>query len=67
MGLKELNGQVVFGKLDTQAHQASAAKHGVRAIPTMIVFKDGQEVVRIVGFRPKEQLCQEIQAHYLVH
>jgi thioredoxin 1 len=64
---EELSGQVVFGKLDTQANQASAVKHAVRAIPTMIVFKDGQEVDRIVGYRPKDQLRQEIQAHALVH
>ena len=52
-----------IAKLDVDANPVSAGRFGVRAIPTMIVFKDGKEAQRLVGYMPKERLLQQIQPH----
>ena len=41
----------------------TAGRFGVRAIPTMIVFKNGREADRIVGYHPKPQLMQKLTPH----
>lgn len=43
-------GRVLIGKLDVDANTGTAAKYGVQSIPTVIMFKDGKEVDRKVGF-----------------
>jgi thioredoxin 1 len=45
---------VIVAKLDVDANSAVAGKHGVMSIPTVIMFKGGQEVERKVGFGGKE-------------
>ncbi len=59
----ELKGKVVFGKLDTDANQEVAARYAVHSIPSLIVFRNGLEVDRIVGARTKAQLRQEMERH----
>ncbi len=49
----EYLGKVTIGKLDVDAQKATAAKYGVMSIPTVILFKDGKEVARKVGFAGK--------------
>ena len=56
-------GQVVLAKLDVDANPITAGRFGVRAIPTMILFKGGKEAQRLVGYMPKERLLQQIQPH----
>lgn len=48
-------------KLDVDANPITAGRYGVRAIPTMILFKDGKEADRLVGFIPKQKLLDQIQ------
>ncbi|MCB1082010.1 MAG: thioredoxin [Chlamydiia bacterium] len=48
---KELSGKVTFGKLDIDKSHATAKAHHVTSVPTLILFKDGQEVNRLVGLR----------------
>jgi len=43
----------VIGKLDVDQNQTTAGKYGVQSIPTVILFKDGKEVARKVGFAGK--------------
>src|SRR3979411_577008 len=50
-------------KLDVDANPITAGRFGVRAIPTMILFKSGREAERIVGFHPKPQLMQKLTPH----
>ena len=50
-------------KLDVDANPITAGRFGVRAIPTMIVFKNGREADRIVGFHPKPQLMIKLNPH----
>ena len=52
----DLEGQVVVGKVDVDEAPSIAAKYNVMSIPTLIVFKNGEEVNRLVGFRPKAQI-----------
>ena len=54
---------VRVAKLDVDANPITAGRFGVRAIPTMILFKDGKEAQRLVGYMPKERLLQQIQPH----
>lgn len=52
-----------IGKLDIDSNQQTAMQYGVRSIPTMILFKDGQEAERVVGFMPKERLMSKLKGH----
>ena len=49
----EYQGKAVVGKVDVDAHQEYASKYGVRNIPTILLFKDGEVVGRQVGVVPK--------------
>jgi thioredoxin 1 len=46
----DYKGKVKIGKLDVDANQETAAKFNVMSIPTVILFKDGKEIARKVGF-----------------
>jgi thioredoxin 1 len=50
-------------KLDVDANPITAGRFGVRAIPTMILFKNGREADRIVGYHPKPQLMLKLTPH----
>ena len=47
-------------KLDVDSNPQTPARYGIRGIPTLILFKGGAEATRIVGFRPKEILQEEL-------
>ncbi len=51
---EEYKDKVVIGKLDVDSNQATAGKYGVMSIPTVIMFKGGEEVERMSGFAGKE-------------
>ena len=53
-------GRVKVGKLNVDENNELAAKYGVMSIPTLLVFKNGQPVERIVGFQPKKELAAKI-------
>ncbi len=57
----DLDGKAKICKLNIDDNGAIAASFGVMSIPTLLVFKDGQPVERIVGSRPKEQLLPMIE------
>ena len=59
----EQGDKIRIAKLDVDANPITAGRFGVRAIPTMIVFKNGREADRIVGFHPKPQLMQKLMPH----
>ncbi|GAA0872467.1 thioredoxin [Gangjinia marincola] len=59
---KDFEGQAVVGKVDVDANQEFAAKYGVRNIPTVLVFKDGEMVNRQVGVAPKNTYAEAIKA-----
>ena len=57
----ELDGRLVIGKCNVDENQDIAMKYGVMSIPTLIIFRDGAEVGRLVGALPKEKLVEEIK------
>lgn len=59
----EFDGKAVIAKVDVDANQEFAAKYGVRNIPTVLVFKDGEVVEKQVGVAPKATYAQKIEAH----
>ena len=59
----DYDGKADILKLDVDQNQATAAKFEVMSIPTLIVFKDGQPVDKVVGFQPKENLAQVLDKH----
>jgi|SRR5215475_14105517 len=59
----EHRGKLKVVKLDVDENPESASQFGVMSIPTLIVFKNGQAVERVVGYMPKTKLLQAIQPH----
>ena len=59
----EYDGQVQIAKLDVDHNNQSAFQYGVMSIPTLILFKGGEPVERIVGFMPKEKLLSKLTPH----
>ena len=55
------NNKYRVGKVDVDANRGLALKYNIRSIPTSVIFKDGQEVARIVGVKPKATLLKEMQ------
>ena len=51
------------GKLDVDENPATAAKFGIRSIPTVLFFKNGEIVDRIVGAMPKPHFAEKIEAN----
>ena len=56
----EFDGRAVVGKLDVDANQEFAAKYGVRNIPTVLIFQNGEVVGRQVGVAPKKTYTDAI-------
>ncbi len=56
-----LEPEVRFAKLDTEAAPDQAARHGIRSIPTMILFQDGREIARQSGAMPAGHIVQWVR------
>lgn len=65
--LEELDGElgdsVKIAKLNVDDNPEAASKYSVMSIPTLIVFKDGQPVDKVVGFQSKEALKSVLSRH----
>lgn len=57
---KETAGEATVAKVDVDENRALAVKHGVRNIPTLIIFKNGKEVDRLVGVHPKSVIADRL-------
>ena len=60
---REMSDKVDFAKIDIDRSLEIAQEYRIVSVPTMIIFKNGKEVQRIVGFAPKEQIKSKIKAH----
>ncbi len=58
----DFDGKAVVGKVDVDANQEFAAKYGVRNIPTVLVFQNGEVVGRQVGVAPKQTYANSLNA-----
>ena len=60
---KEKAGILEIGKLDVDDNMETARRFEVMSIPTLILFKKGEPVVRLIGARSKSALMKEIEPH----
>lgn len=59
----ELDGKLTIVKVNIDENEAVAVDYGVRAIPTMILFKGGQAAETLVGMMPKAAIKAKVAAH----
>lgn len=59
----EYDGKLKVGKANVDENPGLAGQHGVMAIPTLILFKEGKPVDRIVGYVPKAELKKKVDPH----
>lgn len=52
---REYNGKVNFAKVNVEDNSSLAAKYGIAAIPTLLIFKNSQLIQQITGYRPKRE------------
>lgn len=60
---QELSGRLNVVKLDVQENQATAMRLGVMNLPTLILFKGGEEKERLAGYMPAPKILQAIEAY----
>ena len=58
----DFDGKAIIGKVDVDSNQQFAAQYGVRNIPTVLIFKDGELVNRQVGVSQKNVYSEYIEA-----
>ena len=58
---REYNGKVVFGKLNVDENRETAMKFSISSIPSLLVFKEGELMDRIVGAVPKEHIVERLK------
>ena len=59
---KEYSNKITIARLDVDQNPKTASKYSIMSIPTLILFKNGEPVSHIVGFRPKAELKQSLDA-----
>ena len=59
----EYDGRLRVAKLDVDVNREIPVRYGIRGIPTLLLFKNGDEVARVVGYRPKAELMEELLPH----
>ena len=59
---EEYDGRVNFVKLDVDRNPRTASQYGIMSIPSLLIFKNGAPMSNIVGFRPKAELKQSLEA-----
>jgi thioredoxin 1 len=60
---KEYGDRMRVAKMDVDANPNTPHSFGIMGIPTLILFKGGAEATRVVGYRPKEALVEELLSH----
>ena len=60
---EEYDGQLKVAKVDVDQNSQVATQFGIMSIPTLILFKDGEAVERLIGYMPKERLLEKITPH----
>ena len=58
---QEYNGRVKFVQLDIDENRQTPASFGIMAVPTLILFKSGEVVDKVTGFKPKAVLAQHLE------
>jgi thioredoxin 1 len=59
----DFDGKAIVGKVDVDNNQQISMDYGIRNIPTVLIFKNGVVVDKLVGVSPKEVIAEKLQAH----
>ena len=59
----DLQGKIVFGKLNVDENQMTATRYQIMSIPSLLVFKNGKLVDKLVGALPKDLLLQKLEPY----
>jgi thioredoxin 1 len=59
----EYAGKLVVGKVNVDDNQELASQYNIMSIPTICLFKDGKVAFQLVGFRPKKEIVQQLEAY----
>jgi thioredoxin 1 len=60
---RELSDRLKVVKLDVDQNPQTAMQYGVQSIPTLLIFKNGKEVERLIGYMSKAKLMSKIEPH----
>ena len=60
---KEMQGKVVFGKLNVDENPETSMKHKIMSIPTLLMFNEGNLVDKLIGAYPKEELKKRLEPY----
>jgi thioredoxin 1 len=58
----EYDGKIVVGKCDVEENDELAAEYGIRNIPTLLFFKNGEVVDKLIGAQPKPKVEEKFKA-----
>lgn len=58
----ERAGRAVVAKVDVDAHPELAARYGIRSIPSLLIFREGEVIDTLVGVRPKSEILSRLDA-----
>jgi thioredoxin 1 len=59
----DFEGKAIVGKVDVDNNQEISMQYGIRNIPTVLIFRNGEVVDKIVGVSPKEVIAEKLSAH----
>ena len=59
----DFDGKAIVGKIDVDNNQQVSVDYGIRNIPTVLIFKNGQVVDKIVGVAPKEVIAEKLNSY----
>lgn len=59
----DFEGKAVVGKVDVDNNKEISMQYGIRNIPTVLIFKNGEVVDKLVGVAPKEVIAEKLSAH----
>ena len=59
----DFDGKAIVGKVDVDNNQQVSVDYGIRNIPTVLIFKNGEVVDKIIGVVPKETIAEKLSAH----
>ena len=59
----DFEGRAIVGKVDVDNNQEISMQYGIRNIPTVLIFKNGEVVDKLVGVTPKEIIAEKLSAH----
>ncbi|MGB7338605.1 MAG: thioredoxin [Phototrophicaceae bacterium] len=60
---EEYDGRLRVAKLDADANPDVLTNYGIMGIPTLILFKNGEDVARITGYKPKDKIVSKLADH----